>query len=83
MTELWIYALFGVAFTVLNIMISKAIITDGLEQAVTRDESDKITRLRKIIEDQRQEITFYKSRSYGADKKAELLEEEISKLRKK
>ena len=37
MTEMWIYALFGVAFTVLNIMISKAIITDGLEQAVTRE----------------------------------------------
>lgn len=83
MTELWIYALYGIGFTVLNILVSKAIITDGLEKAVKTDESDKIARLRKIVADQQQEIRFYKSRSYGADKKAELLEEEISKLRKK
>lgn len=43
----------------------------------------KLGDLKKELLESQQQLVFYKSRSYGADKKAELLEEEISKLRKK
>lgn len=43
----------------------------------------KLGDLKKELLESQQQLVFYKSRCYGAEKKAELLEEEISKLRKK
>lgn len=42
---------------------------------------DEIGKLKKELLESQQQLAFYKSRCYGAEKKNELLEEEITKLR--
>ena len=48
-----------------------------------QDESEKVERYRKLLEDKQKQIDFYISRCRALDKKTELLEEEITKLRTK
>lgn len=41
----------------------------------------KLSDLKKELFESQQQLVFYKSRCYGAEKKAELLEEELTKLK--
>lgn len=41
----------------------------------------KLGDLKKELLESQQQIAFYKSRCYGAEKKAELLEDELTKLK--
>lgn len=41
----------------------------------------KLSDLKKELLESQQQLVFYKSRCYGAEKKAELLEEELTKLK--
>lgn len=43
--------------------------------------STKIGVLKKELIERQQQLAFYKSRCYGAEKKAELLEDELTKLK--
>lgn len=41
----------------------------------------KLSDLKKELLESQQQLAFYKSRCYGAEKKAELLEDELTKLK--
>ena len=53
----------------------------NMETVLRQDESEKVERYRKLLEDKQKQIEFYISRCRALEKKAELLEEEITKLR--
>lgn len=81
MTSLILNIVFGVVLTALNYMVFSLICTRNMEKVIQRDESEKAERYRKVLEDKQKQIDFYISRCRALDKKTELLEEEITKLR--
>ena len=83
MTSLIINIVFGIVLTALNYMVFSLICTRNMEKVIQQDESEKVERYRKLLEDKKKQIAFYSSRCCALEKKAELLEEEISKLRTK
>lgn len=83
MTSLILNIVFGIVLTVLNYTAFSLICTRNTEKVIQRDESEKAERYRKLLEDKQKQIDFYISRCRALDKKTELLEEEITKLRTK
>lgn len=83
MTSLVIDIVFGIVLTALNYTAFSLICTRNMEKVIQRDESEKAARYRKLLEDKQKQIDFYISRCRALDKKTELLEEEITKLRTK
>lgn len=83
MTSLILNIVFGIVLTALNYMVFSLICTRNTEKVIQRDESEKAERYRKLLEDKQKQIDFYISRCRALDKKTELLEEEITKLRTK
>lgn len=83
MTSLILNIVFGIVLTALNYMVFSLICTRNMEKVIQRDESEKAERYRKLLEDKQKQIDFYISRCRALDKKTELLEEEITKLRTK
>lgn len=83
MTSLILNIVFGIVLTALNYMVFSLICTRNMEKVIQRDESEKVERYQKLIEDKQKQIEFYISRCRALDKKTELLEEEITKLRTK
>ncbi len=81
MTSLILNIVFGIVLTALNYMVFSLICTRNMEKVIQRDESEKAERYRKLLEDKQKQIEFYISRCRALDKKTELLEEEITKLR--
>lgn len=81
MTSLILNIVFGIVLTALNYMVFSLICTRNTEKVIQRDESEKAERYRKLLEDKQKQIEFYISRCRALDKKTELLEEEITKLR--
>lgn len=81
MTSLILNIVFGIVLTALNYMVFSLICTRNMEKVIQRDESEKAERYRKLLEDKQKQIDFYISRCRALDKKTELLEEEITKLR--
>lgn len=53
----------------------------NMETVLRKDESEKVERYRKLLEDKKKQLAFYSSYCSALKKKTELLEEEISKLR--
>lgn len=83
MTELLQYLTASVVFTALNYIVINIIVKSAFEKAFENRESETIERCRRNIKGKQQELDYYKSRCYGAEKKISLLEEEITKLRTK
>lgn len=83
MTSLILNIVFGIVLAALNYMVFSLICTRNTEKVIQRDESEKAERYRKLLEDKQKQIDFYISRCRALDKKTELLEEEITKLRTK
>lgn len=83
MTSLILNIVFGIVLTVLNYTAFSLICTRNMEKVIQWDESEKAERYRKLLEDKQKQIDFYISRCRALDKKTELLEEEITKLRTK
>lgn len=83
MTSLVFNIIFGIVLTVLNYMVFSLICTRNMEKVIQQDESEKVERYRKLLEDKKKQLAFYSSRCSAFEKKAELLEEEITKIKTK
>ena len=72
---IWILALSNLISSILNL---KDLIRYRKQY---RSLFTKIGVLKKELIESQQQLAFYKSRCYGAEKKAELLEDELTKLK--
>lgn len=72
---IWILALSNLISTILNL---KDLITYRKQYSSL---FTKLSDLKKELLESQQQLAFYMSRCYGAEKKAELLEDELTKLK--
>lgn len=83
MASLVFNIIFGIVLTGVNYLEFSLIGKHNMEAVLRQDESEKVERYRKLLEDKGKQLAFYSSRCCALEKKAELLEEEITKLRAK
>lgn len=81
MTGLISNIVFGIVLTALNYLLFSLICTRNMEKVIQQDESKKVERYRKQLEDKQKQLAFYSSRCSALEKKADMLEEEITKLK--